>query len=112
MLGNIIILIIAFLLGGSIATILSLGTWTKKLAKSNIMGDSAGGFDEFSDRIDFYHRRDNVALSDQAQFIRYYGREILREKGIEAPDMSFIDEGFPDDEDIPDVDIPLFKPLQ
>lgn len=112
MLANIIIGIIAVLIGGSIAVILSLGTWTKRLAKSNIMGDTTGGFDEFSDRISFYYSRDNVGYDDKEQFIRYYGREILREHGIEAPDMSYIDEEFPDDEDIPDVDIPLFKPLQ
>ena len=112
MIGKIIVLIISVLIGGSIAVILSLGTWTKRLAKSNIMGDSAGGFDEFSDRIMFYYTRDEVAPGDKERFISYYGREILREHGIEAPDLSYIDEGFPDDEDIPDVDIPLFKPLQ
>ena len=112
MLAKIIMLVFAILIGGSIAVILSLGTWTKKLAKSNIMGDSAGGFDEYADRISFYYTRDNVALGEKEQFMRYYGREILREHGIEAPDMSYIDEQFPDDEDIPDVNIPLFKPLK
>ena len=54
----------------------------------------------------------SISLLRAKDFIRYYGREILREKGIEAPDMSYIDEEFPDDEDIPEVNIPLFKPLQ
>ncbi len=109
---NIIAVILSVLVGGGVAVILSLGTWMKQLAKSNIMGDTAGGFDEFADRIHFYYTRDNVAFGDKERFIRYYGREILREKGIEAPDMSYIDEEFPDDEDIPEVNIPLFKPLQ
>lgn len=109
---KIILLILAILIGTGFGVILALGTWLKLLSKSNIMGFTTGGFHEFDGKVIYYISRDNVGFGDRDRFIRYYGREILRERGIEAPDMSYIDEQFPDDDDIPEVDIPLFKPLE
>ena len=46
MLKFILVLIVSILAGGALGTIFSLWFWSKRLTKSNILGDSTGGFDE------------------------------------------------------------------
>ena len=108
----IIKIVIAVIIGGGVGVILSLGIWTKQLSKSNVMGENLARFDDYATKILYVYSKNDVHRDNCSKFLRYYGREILREKGYEAPDMSYMDEEFPDDEHLPEVDIPLFKPLE
>lgn len=111
--GFILKVIFSILIGGAIGTILSLATWTKKLAESNNLGDSSGNFDDYSNTIEYSLKKDWVDRNDKNAFLQYYGRDVLKERGVEniSADYSFIDDVIPDDEELPEVDIPLFKPL-
>ena len=111
--GLFVKILFSVLIGGAIGTILSLATWTKKLSQSNNLGDSCGSFDDYAARIDYICKNDWVDRNAKNSFLKTYGRDFLKEKGITpVNDYSFIDDVIPDDEELPDVDIPLFKPLQ
>ena len=107
-------LILSLLIGGAIGTIISLGTWSKKLDESNNLGDTTGGFDDYGSKIDFIMIKDYVDKNDRAAFIKMYGKNSLKDRGIiteEQHNYSEYDDIIPDDAELPPVDKPLFKPL-
>ena len=108
-------LILSILIGGAIGTIISLGTWSKKLDESNNLGDTTGGFDDYGTKIDFIMIRDDVDKNDRAPFIKAYGKNSLKDRGIITDDdLKTSNAGYdviPDDMELPPVDKPLFKPL-
>ncbi len=109
----IIMIVLSIIIGGAIGTILSLATWTKKLSESNNLGDSCGELDDYTTGIVYFLKKDWVDRNEKNSFLKYYGRDILKEQGINdiSSDYSFNDDVIPDDEELPEVDIPLFKPL-
>lgn len=113
MLKFILVLIVSILAGGALGTIFSLWFWSKRLAKSNILGDSTGGFDEYSEHpIKLIWASSDVDRSVMSQYFRSFRNDYLIPNGMKPADYSYLDEEFPDAGDLPDVDIPLFKPLQ
>ncbi|MBR5386680.1 MAG: hypothetical protein IK142_03775 [Clostridiales bacterium] len=111
MVAFIIKLIVAILLGTGAGTIISLAIWSKFLAKSNVLGDSAGGFNEYSDSpIDIIWRRNGVDSDSKNTYFKRFKEEYLIPNGMKPGDYSYLDDEFPDYEDLPEVDIPLFKP--
>ncbi len=109
----IIVIVISVLAGSALGTIFSLGFWSKRLARSNILGDTTGGFDEYSQRsLDLIWADSDVQRTHMSKFFRSFKEDYLEPNGMKPGDYSYIDEEFPDDEDLPEVDIPLFKPLQ
>ena len=113
MLKFMLVLIVSILAGGALGTIFSLWFWSKRLAKSNILGDSTGGFDEYSEHpIKLIWASSDVDRSAMSKYFRSFRNDYLIPNGMKPADYSYLDEEFPDADDLPDVDIPLFKPLQ
>ena len=87
----------------------SLYIFAGLLDRSNNMGDTLCNFDHYCPGEIHYERMaDNVSKDSKDSFIREYGVDPVDEpdKKVEITD----DEA--QYEDIPDIDIPIFKPLE
>lgn len=81
-----------------------------KIMRRNIIGDTLGDISGLSNYIK-YESVSKLPDKECADiFIKEYGGDIYGDAEIKANDILYKDQdGIP--EDIPDVDIPLFKPL-
>ncbi len=81
-----------------------------KIMRNNILGDTVSQISGVSDKIRY---ESVIRLPDKESgenFIRGYGGDVYGDYDIKANDILKKDQDdIPDD--IPDVDIPLFKPL-
>lgn len=101
---------LAAVFGLFIGTAISLSIFSKKLNESNNIGDSTSGFDDVCpDRVYFSYRSTFNSTASKADFFKNHGLSSYSKQGIKKTDYSSIDDVIPDE--IPDVDIPLFKPL-
>ena len=103
--------VISLGLGLFIGAAISLSIFSKKLDESNNIGDSTSTFDDVcSGMVEFTHRSTYSSTEYKAQFFRDHGYASYDRQGIKKDNFEqLLDDDIP--EDIPEVDIPLFKPL-
>ncbi|MCR5529910.1 MAG: hypothetical protein K6F49_11885 [Saccharofermentans sp.] len=108
---NIFLWIISLIFGLFIGTAVSLSIFSKRLDKSNNIGDSTSTFDDVcAGRVQFTHRSTYDSTEYKAQFFRDHGYASYDRQGIKTDNFEQLDDNaIP--EDLPEVDIPLFKPL-
>jgi hypothetical protein len=102
--------ILALGFGMFCSTAISLSIFSKKLNDSNNIGDSTSTFDDVcAGRVMFTHRSQYDSTSSKQGFFKSYGYQSYSNKGIKGNYSDLGEDDIP--EDLPEVDIPLFKPL-
>ncbi|SMC34599.1 hypothetical protein SAMN06296952_0611 [Oscillospiraceae bacterium] len=91
-------------------TILVMYTVSNKIMQNNILGDTVSYIDGVSDSIRYESVLKLPDRESGESFIHGYGGDVFGDVDIKANDILMRDQ---DDipEDIPDIDIPIFKPL-
>ena len=108
---QIFLWMISLAFGLFIGAAISLSIFSKKLDDSNNIGDSTSTFDDVSSgMVQFTHRSTYDTTEYKTQFFRDHGYNSYDRQGIKKDNFRQLDDNdIP--EDIPEVDIPLFKPL-
>lgn len=102
--------ILATALGLFCGTAISLYIFSKKLNDSNNIGDSTSTFDDVcSGRVMFTHRGEYDSTNYKQAFFKDYGYASYGRKGVKSNFSDLGEDEIPDE--LPEVDIPLFKPL-
>ncbi|MCQ2504714.1 MAG: hypothetical protein MJ103_05735 [Saccharofermentans sp.] len=91
---------------------IALSIFSKMLDKSNNIGDSTSTFDDVCpEHVEFTYKNTYENESYKNQFLRDHGLRSYAKQGIKMNDYGdLLDDNIIPDE-LPDVDIPLFKPL-
>jgi hypothetical protein len=108
---NIVLWVISLAFGLFIGAAVSLSIFSKMLDKSNNIGDSTSTFDDVcSGMVQFSHRSTYDSTEYKAQFFRDHGYASYDRPEVKKDHFEQLDDNdIP--EDLPEVDIPLFKPL-
>lgn len=102
--------ILATAIGLFIGSAISLSFYSKKLNDSNNIGDSTSTFDDVcSGRVMFTHRGEYDSTNYKQAFFKDYGYASYERQNTKGSTSIPGDDDIP--EDLPEVDIPLFKPL-
>lgn len=102
--------ILATAFGLFIGAAISLSIFSKKLNDSNNLGDSTSTFDDVcSGRVMFTHRRQYDSAKYKQGFFKDHGYLSYSRQGIKNNYSDQAEDEIPDE--LPEVDIPLFKPL-
>lgn len=102
--------VLAIAFGLFVGSAISLSIFSKKLNDSNNIGDSTSTFDDVcAGRVMFTHRSQYESMEYKNEFFRDYGYQNYTRQGIKGNYSDLGEDVIP--EELPEVDIPLFKPL-
>ena len=82
------------------------------LNRSNNLGDTSGGFKDYSTPIRTSLTLTDVPSEKASHFVTLYGENPFENDNSKAPEILKANEEEDIYGDLPDVDIPLFKPLE
>lgn len=103
------ILIFEILTGIFFAVSLTMFIITRMLEKNNDIGNTKGKIRDYNKGVRYISTMDRMGFSAQSKFMKTYGRNPFETDNFDM--FSENEENGDDFEDIPDIDIPVFKPL-